>query len=226
MQNICIIVLTLILTGHLKFVFGSLFLNDNHAQNHYKYHRDDLANKAKELLQSLNDESSDNLSDFSKSETSNVRSSNNVYDAVENKLESKPSNDETYNDDAIRLLWNVYVDYVNEKSKSRRENSDNGRNCVTRVSKLIDGKLDRRELSIPGFGELFSAVISYNRRIRSDSPKYEKRALTMLSRWKPFRLNTLNGGNGRHVIRSPFTSRSDPNSFNRIQIMGRPFRWG
>ncbi|XP_065226895.1 uncharacterized protein LOC135850096 isoform X2 [Planococcus citri] len=184
MQNICIIVLTLILTGHLKFVFGSLFLNDNHAQNHYKYHRDDLANKAKELLQSLNDESSDNLSDFSKSETSNVRSSNNVYDAVENKLESKPSNDETYNDDAIRLLWNVYVDYVNEKSKSRRENSDN------------------------------------------DSPKYEKRALTMLSRWKPFRLNTLNGGNGRHVIRSPFTSRSDPNSFNRIQIMGRPFRWG
>lgn len=125
MQNICIIVLTLILTGHLKFVFGSLFLNDNHAQNHYKYHRDDLA-KARERLQSLNDESSDSLSDFSKNENTNARLSND-YDTTENKLESKVSNDGTYNDDAIRLLWNVYVDYINEKSKLRRETADHGK---------------------------------------------------------------------------------------------------
>ena len=135
MQNTCIIVLTLILTGHLKFVFGSLFLNDNHVQNRYKYHRDDLA-KAKELLQSLNDDNADNLSDFSKNDNTNIRSSSD-YDTIENKLESRVSNDETYNDDAIRLLWNVYLDYVNEKSKSRRENTDHGKFLICSMHFLI-----------------------------------------------------------------------------------------
>lgn len=119
MQNIYIVILTLILTIYLKSVFGNIFLNDQSENRYRSNYRNDLL-KMKELLQSLKIENAENV-DYSKN--SNVHSNDNE---VTENLESRVPHDGTYNDDAVRLLWNIYTDLLEKKEKLHDENRENG----------------------------------------------------------------------------------------------------
>lgn len=129
-------ILALVLIGYLKSVFGNLLPNDNRSENTYKSSYPNDISKLKELLQSLNAENSENIADYTKDERTNMHS--NDYDIIENKDNNKLPQDGTYNDDAIRLLWNFYIDLLEKKTKSQYENQKHdGKLMVKLLLKIL-----------------------------------------------------------------------------------------